>query len=652
LGDAWTESELGDETAKSSISVEEISKLVNLMPGLGWAAWPNGEFICFSGTMEKQFGVPTSDLASRHPNGDFGWKDTLHPEDYERLSQSWMDAVRSQRTYDVSHRVKMATGEFRWLRSTAKAQLDELGEVVFWLGTSIDIHEAVMAMEASFEREKGLRALIDTVPAPIWSTDSKGEPTAINRALADQTGISIQDLDGGNRTVLAEAISRAIHPEDRGMVQDALMKSFSSGSGFKLKYRQMRADGRYGWISGEAQPFRDDEGRITRWFGVCHDIDDEVATQLVLAEREARLALIVNTMPGLVWASSAEGMPTYFSKRLKEWAGIDIHDLMRGGQDLLSSAIQLTVHEDDQADVKATMRHSYKTGEPWHHRFRQRHADGSWRWVEARMEPLRDDDGAIIEWYGLELDIDNEVRSQESLRIAQEKLSRATQFAGMAELSASIAHEVSQPLAAVVLGSDACRRWLEMKPPNIERAILNSQSVVRDANIASEVVRRIRALFQHKSEPREMVDVTDLVQRVQDLIAEEMAASGIRLRLDLDDAMPPVRIDSVQIQQVLVNLVRNAVDAVMQNGIASQIIGVRTAVVQQHVIVEVTDSGGGIEDLERIFTPFFSTKESGMGMGLAISQSIVSSHGGKLWAENTSDGARISFSLPIGEAIQ
>lgn len=642
---------MAEETTKSRVSVEEISKLVNSMPGLGWAAWPDGEFVCHSRTMEEHVGVSTSELASRQPNGDFAWKDTLHPEDYERLSQGWMEAVRSQRTYDVSHRVKTANGEFRWLRSTAKAQLDDSGDVVFWLGTSIDIHDAVMAMEASFEREKGMRALIDTVPAPIWSTDAKGEPTAINRALADQTGISIRDLDRGDRTVLAEAIFQAIHPDDRAMVQDALMRSFSSGDGFKLKYRQRRADGRYGWISGEAQPLRDDEGGITRWFGVCHDIDEEVATQLVLAEREARLALIVNTMPGLVWASSAEGMPTYFSKRLKEWAGIDIGDLVRAGQDLLSSAVELTVHEEDRADVEATMRRSYRTGEPWHHRFRQRHADGSWRWVEARMEPLRDEVGAIIEWYGLELDVDNEVRSQESLRIAQERLTRAAQYAGMAELSASIAHEVSQPLAAVVVGSDACRRWLEMSPPNIERAILSSENVVRDANIASEVVRRIRALFQHKSESREIVDITDLILRVQDLIGEEMTASGIRLNLDLDGAMPSVRIDSVQIQQVLVNLVRNAAEAVAQHGGPSRSVAVRAAVVRQDIVVKVTDSGGGIEDLERIFTPFFSTKDNGMGMGLAICQSIVSSHGGKLWAENTGEGARLSFSLPIGEAL-
>ncbi len=642
---------MADATSAPKLSLGEIKALVNAMPGTGWAAWPNGDFICFSDALAEEVGYSTEYLASRDEKGDFAWKDTLHPDDYERLAKGWIEAMARRTAYDVTHRRKDANGQYRWLRSTARAQLDHEGNVAFWLGTSLDIHEAVSAMEASQERERSMQALIDTVPAPIWSTDAGGEPTAINRALAVQTGIVIDDLEGGDRTVLGEAIFQAIHPDDRLMVAEALMKSFASGDRFKLKYRQKRADGRYGWISGEAQPLRDESGRIIRWFGVCHDIDEEVAARLALAEREARLALIVNTMPGLVWASSAEGMPTYFSKRLEEWAGITIEDLARAGPDLLGSAILLTVHPEDRAVVETAIRESYSSGEPWYHRFRQRHVDGTWRWVEARMEPLRDDNGAIIQWYGLELDIENEMRGQEALRIAQEKLSRAAQYAGMAELSASIAHELSQPLAAVVVSSEACRRWLEMSPPNIVRAKASAECVVRDAAIASEVVKRIRALFQHKAEERETVDVNKLVRRLKDLIAEEMAAGGIRVKLDLGEPLPPAKVDSIQIQQVLVNLVRNAAEAVRATGGADRMIAVRTAAVEKDIVVEVTDNGGGIEEIEKIFMPFFTTKESGMGMGLSICQSIVTSHGGRLWAENTEAGARVSFTLPVAAAL-
>ncbi|MCM2458192.1 PAS domain-containing protein [Rhizobium sp. CG4] len=629
----------------STISVEEIKKLVDVMPGFGWAAWPNGEFICQSVSMESYTGFPSSKYVARDPDsGEFAWSELLHKDDYVRLAQTWLAAVESRGTFDVAHRVRTATGAFRWLRTTARAQTDAKGEILFWLGTALDIDDAVTEIESSRERELALQSFIDAVPTPIWAADHLGRPIYFNQALREQVGIQIGHDDSEKMSV-DEILSLVIHPDDLQSVAEALKSTFAGGQRFKKKYRQVRAGGGFRWTKGEVNALPDNDGIIRRWLGVAQDIDDEVRAQAAILEREARLALIIETMPGLLWVSSPDGQPTYFSRQLEEWSGISVDQIQHGDVDTLHSIIEATIHPADKADVETTIRQSFASGEPWFRRFRQRRFDGTWRWLEARMEPLRDDAGKIIQWYGLQVDIENEFRAQESLRLSQDKLARASRYAGMAELSASIAHELSQPLAAVMMSADACRRWLEMSPPNIERAIHSADCVVRDANMSSEVVRRIRALFQHKSEERTSTDINMLVDGVKELMLEELTLARTRLELELSPSLPLISVDSIQIQQVLVNLIHNSVEAMSDLDSSERVITVKTTASDAGIGVEVIDTGGGIEDIDRIFMPFFTTKENGMGMGLSICESIISSHGGKIWAENTGSGARIRFSL-------
>lgn len=320
-------------------------------------------------------------------------------------------------------------------------------------------------------------------------------------------------------------------------------------------------------------------------------------------------------MPALLWVSSPDGQPTYFSRQLEEWSGVTVDQIAGRDGDALKWIIHATIHPDDREDVETTIRESFRSGKPWFRRFRQRRSDGSWRWLEARMEPLRDSNGKIIQWYGLQVDIENEFVAQESLRVSQEKLAKASRYAGMAELSASIAHELSQPLAAVIMSADACRRWLEMEPPNNERAKHSADCVVRDANIATEVVKRIRALFQHKSEGREKIDINALIQGVKDMMSEEFASNGIRLELRLEKSLDLMLIDAVQVQQVLVNLLHNACEAMVGVTGRERLITVKTLASTLGTVIEISDTGGGFKDIERIFMPFFTTKRERHGYG-------------------------------------
>jgi signal transduction histidine kinase len=206
---------------------------------------------------------------------------------------------------------------------------------------------------------------------------------------------------------------------------------------------------------------------------------------------------------------------------------------------------------------------------------------------------------------------------------------------------------VNQPLAAIVANSHACQRWLTASPPNIERAHRTVERVIRDANGAADVVSRIRALFKQSGEKRNISDLSHVIAEVCDLIAEEAARRHTRIAVDVEAEVPQIAIDRVQIQQVLTNLIRNGIDA-MDAAAGDKIIHVRVSCQSDDTIqISVSDLGSGVAFPEKVFQPFFSTKEQGMGMGLSICRSIIDAHGGNLWVENKSQGATFAFSLPV-----
>jgi C4-dicarboxylate-specific signal transduction histidine kinase len=263
------------------------------------------------------------------------------------------------------------------------------------------------------------------------------------------------------------------------------------------------------------------------------------------------------------------------------------------------------------------------------------------------VEPRREADGSVVQWYGASIDIDDQVRAQEGLRRASQQLARAAQAASLAEVSASIAHEVNQPLAAIVANSHACEQWLSADPPNLERAKSTVARITRDANAAADVVGRIRALFNHAPPARATEDVSRLIGEVCQLMADEIGARDVRLGIDLEPGLAAV-LDRVQVQQVLVNLIRNGLEAMAEVTDRPRALDIRSRRDGDAVRVLVSDNGTGLRDAERAVEPFVSTKPNGMGMGLAICRSIIDSHGGRLsLADNHPRGALVSFTLPL-----
>jgi signal transduction histidine kinase len=238
-------------------------------------------------------------------------------------------------------------------------------------------------------------------------------------------------------------------------------------------------------------------------------------------------------------------------------------------------------------------------------------------------------------------------RAEDALRHAREKLAQASQMATVAELSASIAHEINQPLQAVLANGQACRRWLAATPPDIDKARLSAEALVRDAIATADVVCRIRALFKRTAPAKVRLDMNKLIVQVCTLMADDIHRNVISLETQLARDVPIIRADAVQIQQVIVNLVRNAIEALAATAVLPKSLLIRSRRDGDNVVVDVQDEGTGLANLEPVFEPFVTSKETGMGMGLAICRSIVEAHAGRIWAlRNEVRGVTFSFSLP------
>jgi PAS domain S-box-containing protein len=374
---------------------------------------------------------------------------------------------------------------------------------------------------------------------------------------------------------------------------------------------------------------------------VVRDITERKRAEAELRESEARFRLVADSAPVMIWMSGTDRLCTYFNKPWLDFTGRSIdRELGNGWAE--------RVDPEDLQRCLDTYIQAFDRREAFRMEYRLRRHDGEFRWLLDIGAPRFNPDGSFAGYIGSCIDVTEQRRSDEQLRQVQEDLARVTRVVAMGELAAAIAHEVNQPLTAIVTNANFCLRRLDgatSKPDELRAAIT---AIASDGTRASGVISRIRSLLKKGAPDRAELDINEIIQDVSTLLRHEFTRSRVSLRTELASDLPRVPGDPVQLQQVLINLIMNAIEATSSSTNGRRTILIRSAKNPDGVLVQVQDSGPGIapELADRIFEPFFTTKAEGIGMGLSISHSIVESHGGHLGIVPSPTGALFEFTLP------
>jgi PAS domain S-box-containing protein len=367
-------------------------------------------------------------------------------------------------------------------------------------------------------------------------------------------------------------------------------------------------------------------------------------SNMEILERERQLRLLTEAIPQQIWRANSAGIIEYCNHDLTGFTGKSMEDLL--GENFFN-----IFHEEDRSLLRQNMKAALLSGNGFEVRARVRGADGNNRWFLIRSIPQHTAAGDVSCWYGVHIDIDEQYRAQQAILQAQEDSARWSRTFSMAEMAVSIAHELKQPLTAVVSHAQACRRWLRAQPMNAEKASAAAENLVRESTRASAVIDRVRSLFSHTIIVREPADLNQLVQNIVHLLRDDAIRQGIAVRLQLADNLPSVNVDPIQIQQLLLNLAMNGIESTAGTGRPRELAICTELNHEGKVMVTVIDNGSGLNEQVkgRLFEPFFTTKPQGTGIGLAICRSIVEAHDGHIWVSSLTEGTAFHFTLGAGE---
>ena len=442
-----------------------------------------------------------------------------------------------------------------------------------------------------------------------------------------------------------ELVLQRIHPEDRDLAGQ-IIRAATEGTDVDLEHRLLMPDGRVKDLRVLARGLKTSSGS-PEIVGAVTDVTAAKQAEKTLRESEAYLAEAQRLSRTGSWAwNPVTGENRYWSEECFRLLGFDPTD----GMPPFETFVQ-RIHPDDRPIVAAELERATRERGEYQVDYRIIHPGGEIRDIHVIGHPILSPSGELVELVGTGIDVTERKRAEEErerLRQAHADLARVNRITTMGELTASLAHEVNQPIAAAATNAKTCVRWLTREHPDLEEACAAAMRVVKDVTRASEIISRIRVLFHKGTPERESVDVNPVIGEMVLLLSGEAARHNISVRTELASELPKVMADRVQLQQVLMNLMINGIDAMKDmNGTRELVINSQRADNYQ-LLVSVSDTGVGLppEQTDEIFSPFFTTKPHGTGMGLRISRSIVESHGGRLWAApNPPRGASFFFTL-------
>jgi PAS domain S-box-containing protein len=630
----------GRKAEEPSKFLAQLQATLNVIPAYTWYAAPSGGLTFVNKRTADYLGLPKDHPLRFGIDVGASWDahiPLLHPDEREESRTAWSNCLRMGEAAEFSQRVRDAQGDYHWFLSRVEPLRASDGTLLQWVGVNLDIEELKNAEQALREGEYKLRRIIDTVPSLLWSAGPDGEPTHVSQRLLDYSGMRLEDFQRGGWEAF-------VHPADFPETAEVFYHAVQTGTSYQTVHRLRRAaDGEYRWHHARGEPLRDREGRIVQWYGLSVDIDEAKNAEDRLRRSEAYLAEAQRL--------THTGYAVYNEREIPFWSEEAAHIFGFDPLDEIPSreAVWRRIHPDDLDRVNKNIEDAVREKRSFANEFRVMLPDGTIKHVEATNNPVFSASGELLEIVATGVDVTERKRAEEAYREAQMELAHANRVATLGQLTSSIAHEVSQPIAAAVTYASAARRFLSAEPPNLREVDEALCLIVKEGNRAGEVVGRIRALIKKAPARKDAVEINDAILEVIALTRAEAANSNVSVRTQLTEGLPRIQGDRVQLQQVLLNLIINAIESMREVGEEERELLIGTRSEPEGVSVEVRDSGPGftLAAVERVFEAFYTTKPSGLGLGLSICRSIIEAHDGRLWASpNVPRGAIFGFMAP------
>jgi PAS domain S-box-containing protein len=666
-----------DELAKSE---NRMRALIDTVPGFVWRATPTGEVEFINQRWCDYTGLSLQDSLGH------GWTSRIHPEDALPLGGYWQALLDAGKPGSFEARLRHVDGSYRWFLIRAVPLLDEAGRVVNWYGQNTEIDDRKRA-ELLLAGEKHLLGLVaggaplaqvlaslcelaqaslDDALCSVVLVDP-GRPRSSlepSRRLRLQPGAApdvpadlLQDTDGrplgpdASPVALAATCDVAVFATD--VAEDTRWEAWrpiALAHGIRAHWStpvKSSAGDVMGVLSilfrEPRTPERTHHNLMAQFTQLASIAIERSRSEAALRQSEAFLARTQRlTLTGTVaWRVTTDEI--LWSEELYRIYEFD------PGVTLTHDLINTRIHPEDIPAHDEMLRQQRLEARDFESEHRLLMPDGQVKFLHLVAHMTHDEEGGLA-YISAVQDITHRRLAEEALGKARAELAHVARVATLGALTASIAHEVNQPLAGIITNANTCLRMLGADPPNVAGARETARRTIRDGNRASDVIKRLRAMFAKKGMTTERVDLNEAAREVIAMLLGELQRGGVILHPDFADDLPPIRGDRVQLQQVILNLIMNASDAMSEVTDRPRQMRIRTSRDEgARVRLTVSDSGTGFDphDAERLFHAFYTTKSAGMGMGLSVSRSIIEGHDGRLWAAPNDDcGATFAFSLP------
>ncbi|HWZ52798.1 MAG TPA: PAS domain S-box protein [Granulicella sp.] len=619
---------LRDLYANLQGSEDQLRCVISTIPAHVWSTLPDGSVDFVNQRLLAFTGFSPENLK------EWKWDAIIHPDDRARAIGDWTTAVATGQPMESEIRLRRADGDFRYLLVRNVPLRNSQGHIVKWYGAGIEIEDRKRA-EAQLRRNEAYLAEAQR----LSRTGSFGWQVASGEMQWSEETYHIFACDKADTPSLQWMLQRT-HPDDRDLVQGVLEQAAANGTNFDVEHRLLMPDGVVKYLQVVAHGLPDSAGHL-EFVGAVIDITATRQAAQALRESEEKWRDVFDNNPTMYFIVDVSGKIIEINPFGAEQLGFKVAELL--GQDILT-----VFDEADRVAIQRNIANCFaQLGHPMSWEARKICKDGTVLRVRETAKAVSRARGPII-LIACE-DTTEQKNAEEALRQALADLAHANRVSTMGELTASLAHEVNQPITAAITNASTCLRWLTLDEPNLDHAREAAARIVKDGRLAGDIIQRIRQLFKRGTPERDWVDVNDVIQEMLVLTRGQAKQYSIAVRVELATRLTPVLGDRVQLQQVMMNLIINSIDAL------KDVEGTRELAIQSRqledgrVLVSVSDTGVGLppNQADKVFNAFFTTKPHGIGMGLRISCSIIESHGGRLWAaDNPPRGAKFYLTLP------